>query len=233
MAKDPAFLFYSQDFLVGTMAMPFEERGRYITLLCYIHQNGPISEETIRLLVGSFSDILRLKFLQNEIGLFYNNRLSIEVEKRLKFTESRTLNGSKGGRPKKEQPKQKLNKTTRLLVAKPTKNLIEDVNVINNDIELFKDLGEKSKITLAFEKYLEMRKQIKKVPTAHAIDLIKKEVWKLAGKNEDLAIAILNQSTKNNWTDVYQLKENNNNLNKKANVHQTAIPPSKTGFGSL
>lgn len=132
MAKDPAFLFYSQDFLVGTMAMPFDERGRYITLLCYIHQNGHISEETIRLLVGSFSDILRLKFLQDENGMFYNPRLEIEVEKRGKFMESRLLNGSKGGRPKKEE-------TIRLLVGKPNgkpkKNLIENEDVIVNIIE--------------------------------------------------------------------------------------------------
>lgn len=124
MAKDPAFLFYSQDFLVGTMAMPFEERGRYITLLCYMHQNGHITEETIRLLIGSFSDILRLKFKQDTEGRFYNDRLDIEVDKRKKFTESRLLNGKKGGRP----PKENLNKTDRLLVAKPKQNLIEDVN---------------------------------------------------------------------------------------------------------
>lgn len=132
MAKDPAFLFYSQDFLVGTMAMPFDDRGRYITLLCYIHQNGHISEETIRLLVGYFSDILRLKFLQDENGMFYNPRLENEVEKRGKFVESRLLNGSKGGRPKKE-------KTIRLSVAKPngkpTHNLTEDENVIEDIIE--------------------------------------------------------------------------------------------------
>jgi uncharacterized phage protein (TIGR02220 family) len=104
MAKDPAFLFYSQDFLVGTMAMPFEDRGRYITLLAYIHQNGHISEETIRLLVGSFSDILRLKFKQDSNGLYYNERLENEVFKRKKFTDSRFENGKLGGRPPKLKP---------------------------------------------------------------------------------------------------------------------------------
>ena len=32
--------------------MTMEERGQYITLLCYQHQRGHIKEETIRLLVG-------------------------------------------------------------------------------------------------------------------------------------------------------------------------------------
>lgn len=126
MAKDPAFLFYSQDFLVGTMAMPFEDRGKYITLLCYMHQNGHISEETIRLLVGSVSDILRLKFQIDETGKWFNERLDIEAAKRAKFTESRVLNGNKGGRPKKEEPTEKLQETTRLSIDKPKENLIEN-----------------------------------------------------------------------------------------------------------
>lgn len=124
--KDPAFLFYSQDFIVGTLAMPFDDRGRYITLMCFQHQNGHISEETIRLLVGSFSDILKAKFIKDENGLYYNERLEIEIEKRNRFTESRHNNGSKGGRPKKEE------KPSGYPYGKPKNNLIEDedVNVI-------------------------------------------------------------------------------------------------------
>ncbi len=133
MAKDPAFLFYSQDFLVGTMAMPFEDRGRYITLLCFMHQNGHVSEETIKLLIGSFSDILKSKFNQDENGLFFNKRLTFEVEKRTKFVESRQLNGLKGGRPTNNQEvkKENLKETDRL--AK--NNLIENENVIENTIK--------------------------------------------------------------------------------------------------
>ncbi len=43
MAKDPAFLFYYQDFLVGTTFMTLEERGAYITLLCYLADKGKIT----------------------------------------------------------------------------------------------------------------------------------------------------------------------------------------------
>lgn len=136
MAKDPAFLFYSQDFLVGTMALPFEDKGKYITLLCYMHQNGRISEETTRLLVGYVSDMLRLKFKQDSDGNWYNERLEIEVEKREKFKESRIINGSKGGRPpvNKEVTEKNKPKTTRLSVAKPTDNLIENENIVINTI---------------------------------------------------------------------------------------------------
>lgn len=100
MAKDPAFLFYPSDFLVGTMIMSFEDKGKYITILSLMHQQGRMSEETIRLLVGSASVILLSKFSKDDNGLFFNNRLETEIEKRSKFIESRIENGKKGGRPK-------------------------------------------------------------------------------------------------------------------------------------
>lgn len=122
MAKDPAFLFYSQDFITGTLAMPFDEKGKYITLLCYQHQSGRMTEETIRFLIGSFSDNLKMKFKQDENGLFYNERLEKEIEKRNKFIESRIINGKMGGRPRDEiKPNGKPN-------GKPKKNLIENEN---------------------------------------------------------------------------------------------------------
>ena len=33
MSKDPAFLFYSSDFLTGTLLMSMEQKGKFITLL--------------------------------------------------------------------------------------------------------------------------------------------------------------------------------------------------------
>ncbi len=101
MAKDPAFLFYSQDFIVGVQTMDFEDRGKYITLLALMHQQGRMSEKTIRFLIGNISDNLKSKFLVDNNGLWYNKRLEEEAEIRRKFAESRRKNGSKGGRPKK------------------------------------------------------------------------------------------------------------------------------------
>jgi len=98
--KDPAFLFYSSDFLSGVTDLTMEERGQYITLLCLQHQKGHLPEKTIRLSVGSVSvDVLK-KFSIDKDGSFFNERLDIEIQKRIEFTESRRLNGLKGGRPK-------------------------------------------------------------------------------------------------------------------------------------
>ena len=138
--KDPAFLFYPQDFLVGTMTMTFEDRGKYITLLSVMHQQGKLSEETIRFLVGYVSDMLRLKFKQDENGYFYNERLLLEIEKRNKFTESRANNGKLGGRPKKEKT---YAKPTYKPNYKPKNNHTEDVNENENKDLLKGGVGEK------------------------------------------------------------------------------------------
>lgn len=54
MAKDPAFLFYSKDWLEGTAEMHPSEKGVYIDLLCHQHQKGdlPASTERLARIVG-------------------------------------------------------------------------------------------------------------------------------------------------------------------------------------
>lgn len=105
MAKDPAFLFYSSDFLNGVADLTMEERGQYITLLCLQHQKGELTEKTTRLSVGSVSVDVLNKFRKLENGNYSNDRLCLEIEKRQMFTESRRINGIKGGRPLKETKK--------------------------------------------------------------------------------------------------------------------------------
>lgn len=148
--KDPAFLFYSQDFLAGTLIMPFEDRGKYITLLCFQHQNGRMKEETISLLVGLFSDTLRLKFKRDDNGLFYNERLETEMGKRSNFIESRVNNGKKGGRPKK--PKNNLPED---------ENVNENVNEVKRKFEVFrlKYKGTKGGFETEFKNFMSKAKQ--------------------------------------------------------------------------
>lgn len=57
----------------------------------------------------------------------------------------------------------------------------------------------------AWAGYLEMRKKKRKEPTAHARDLVIDELVKLRAEGHDVE-AVLNQSTRNGWTDVYPVK---------------------------
>ena len=133
MSKDPAFLFYSSDFLTGCLDLDMEERGQYITLLCLQHQKGHISEKTIRLCVGSVSDSVLSKFSKDSDGLFFNSRLEEVIEKRKYFTESRRKNGALGGRPSKDK------KPSDKPSDKPSENLPENEN-INEIINKLKDI---------------------------------------------------------------------------------------------
>ena len=92
MAKDPAFLFYSQDFLVGTQFMSDEQVGKYIRLLCYQHQNGRLTENHMNFICKSYDNDVFSKFKRDSDGNYYNERLEDESIKRQKYCESRGKN---------------------------------------------------------------------------------------------------------------------------------------------
>ena len=94
MAKDPAFLFYPNDYLGGTMGMTFEAKGAYMDILIAQFNFGHLSEKKIQsILRGCSEDVwntdLKDKFKVDMEGLYYNPRLDIEKNKRHNFVESR------------------------------------------------------------------------------------------------------------------------------------------------
>lgn len=97
MAKDPAFLFYSSDFLSGVQDLTMEERGQYITLLCMQHCKGRLTRKLIELIChGNATADVMAKFATDENGLLYNQRLEVEIDKRKLHAEKqrdRAING--------------------------------------------------------------------------------------------------------------------------------------------
>lgn len=92
MAKDPAFLFYPADWHLGTMTLTRHQKGCYIDLLMAQFNNGPLSLDTIKVLLGQDQavwTVLRVKFKQTADGLWYNERLATEKQKRESFCKSR------------------------------------------------------------------------------------------------------------------------------------------------
>lgn len=93
MAKDPAFLFYSADFIVGTYEMTDEQVGRYIRLMCLQHQKGHLSEAVVLSVMGGEIDREVIGKLKRDAdGLYYNERLDEETSKRRNYSESRAKN---------------------------------------------------------------------------------------------------------------------------------------------
>jgi hypothetical protein len=92
MSKDPAFLFYPNDWLGGTLGMTFEEKGAYIEILMMQFNRGHMKESMIIQVIGSNWDYIKSKFIQDELGLWYNVRLESEQIKRKAYSESRRNN---------------------------------------------------------------------------------------------------------------------------------------------
>ena len=89
MSKDPAFLFYSSDFLTGTMFMDNDQVGKFIRLMCAQHQKGRLTEKDMLKICVTHDDDIFSKFAVDEAGLYYNERLEQEVVKRKAYSESR------------------------------------------------------------------------------------------------------------------------------------------------
>ena len=100
--KDPAFLFYSSDFLTGVQDLTMEERGQYISLLCLHHQKGRLSEKIIKLCVGVASQDVLSKFKKDDNGLYYNSRLELESDKRKTHSVKQKERALKGWEKRKE-----------------------------------------------------------------------------------------------------------------------------------
>jgi len=138
--KDPAVLLYTQDFIVGTITMTNEQRGKYIMLLCLQHQKGKLTLNDLRQYLNEEDISVAEKFTLNADGFYYNDRMQMEIENRKVRTDTSRTNGSLGGRPPKttilpnDEPKDNPIETHRLSLAKPnnnpsgTGNEIEDVN---------------------------------------------------------------------------------------------------------
>jgi uncharacterized protein YdaU (DUF1376 family) len=108
--KDPAFLFYYRDFKSSTENMTNEQRGAYIQLMCIQAENNVVTDQDMLKICSNICfktmsvklneelySVVKSKFkeLPDAPGHFINNRLAEEIEKRIKYSESRRTNRQK------------------------------------------------------------------------------------------------------------------------------------------
>lgn len=129
MSKDPAFLFYTSDFLTGTMTMSNEQIGKYIRLLCMQHQKGELSEKDMLYICGTYDEDVFSKF--ERIGLkFINKRLAEEVIKRRHYSDSRRKN-----RLKKTTEINQVNNMSETYVPHMENENENTLSLLNNKVE--------------------------------------------------------------------------------------------------
>lgn len=235
--KDPAFPFYAQDFLVGTLHMTCEETGAYIKLLAYQWVNLGIPKQRVGIIIGTgWENIwlsVREKFVEKN-GVFYNERLELEREKRTRFKQKQSENGKKGGRPKKNSAPQSQEEAAANTITnnntnqqttnnptlnqkKPLENESEYEKENNNEIEK-EGTGEKT-ITYPYpsEGFVQQWQAWKNYrATEHSFyyrspqseQAALAELGTLSGGSETDAIAIMHQSMSKGWKGFFELKNN-------------------------
>ena len=157
MAKDPAVLFYTSDFLSGTFTMDNEQVGKYIRLLCLQHQKGKLSEKDMLSICKAYDNEIWDKF-KIEDGLYYNDRMYNETIRRQKFSESRRNNAKS---PKKESTSEAYAEHMETETENRTITINENINI---DFEWFwndydKKVGDKQKLKKKWNKLTDEERQ--------------------------------------------------------------------------
>lgn len=141
--KDPAVLWYFNDWGGGTVGMTRHQKGAYMDLLHAQFNLGDLSLVQIKNVLGvdfgpHWSTIQKKFTFDLVTELYYNERLKQEREKRSKFTDSR-----------------RSNRLSKSLVS-TTEGHMEDVNENRNVINIKKEYGEFKKVTLSDEEYAKL-----------------------------------------------------------------------------
>lgn len=93
--KDPAFMMYSGDFLSGTFTMNYEQRGKFITLMCLQHQKGYLTEADMKSVLNEEDYLLAEKFYKADDGNWYNQKMTDVINERKEYTANRLKNFQK------------------------------------------------------------------------------------------------------------------------------------------
>jgi hypothetical protein len=211
MAKDPAFLFYSNDFAIGTQFFTDEQVGQYLRLLLAQHQHGRLSEKQVNFICKSYDNDIMSKFKKDDNNLYYNERLEGEILKRKLYSESRS-NNKKGKNKDIESPILKEKKKKSYDNHMENENEIENKSEKNEKFDAEKYLIETGLSFDLIDDFVRVRKHKKAPLTKTAILGIEREA-KIAKISLALAIEVC---IERNWigfkADWYNNKINGNGI---------------------
>ena len=104
MNKAPAFQFYADDFIGGTITMSHEERGLYVLALCIQWGQGSLAHDDIERLGSGMAQPslskVKAKFELGEDGRLRQHRMEKERMKQASYRAERSESGKKGAKSK-------------------------------------------------------------------------------------------------------------------------------------
>ena len=161
MAKDPAVLFYYQDFIVGTQFMTDSDVGKYIRILCHQADKGNLTKGQV-LSICKASEIpksIQGKLNVDSGGLYYNERMRSEKEKRRNFSQSRRNNALGGKAYAQHMEDEDINKN-------------EDIRDIDIEQHLLTCWGRKGRVSnLVAKEFVDLIRQFTKEKVFEAIEI--------------------------------------------------------------
>lgn len=225
MSKDPAFLFYYENYSHGTRFFTFEQKGAYMDLLIEQADNYNLAIETIKeILKEKFDElwpVIKSKFKKDRNGHFFNERLRQEQQKRKNYSESRRINRTKS----KIKPQKHMNNISerydKHMEDKDKdkdknrdkdrdKNKVYKVRVLGDgkynpitDCSFFNDTDFKE----AWQSWNIVRQKKKCSNSDRAIKMAVNKLMGLSVGDKVKAIQILDQSAHKGYSDLYELKE--------------------------
>jgi hypothetical protein len=142
MAKDPAVLFYTSDFLSSTITMTMEQKGKYITLLCIQHQQTYLTEEDFDTILSDKDKRVKDKFIKQSDGTYVNIKLKAESERRKAYTESRRNNRSKD----KSNLSETYDKLMETVTVTDTRTVTRNENLTKTITDTLSSIADKMKV---------------------------------------------------------------------------------------
>jgi len=221
MGNNPAFLFYVDDYLGGTMGFSLDMHGGYLLLLCYQFNNGHFAESNGISIVGEeMWEKLSRKFKKDSSGMWYNQRLDDVQQKRREFGDSQRQNAMKRwGKSGKPLSGKKIS----VVPSQCDGNAVAmPMDMPNGSLRVGKGNtrgGAGGKVPYAPEwktgamrlkwtEWLQYRKDIKKpYKSDRGIKGTENKLREFSNDNELVMIRILEQSMNSEWTGVFELRE--------------------------
>lgn len=207
MAKDPAFLFYSDNFQSGTQFFTDDQVGKYIRLLCAQHLHGHLSEKHMIHICKTHDVEILAKFKKDDDGLYYNERLEFEILRRRHYSESRSSNRKSTN--KKQKKHKNISKSYVNHMGNGDGNEIANANEVENEVVFPFESENFLNHWNIWKRYKkDQHKFIYKTPISEQAAL--NDLVKLAEGREDKAIEIIMQSISKSWKGFFEIKTNEN-----------------------
>jgi hypothetical protein len=224
MAKDPAFLFYPNDFDAATKFFSDDQVGIYLRLLIAQFQHGRLNEKQVLFISKRYDEDIMEKFIKDENNLYFSERLEFEVVRRKNFSDSRKNNrtGKVKDKEKTDNISLSLDKHMETETETENRNVKKKIKMELpfKNIEFVSKWGEWKQYKRIQHKFTYKSKQTEEASLSQLV--------KLSENNSEVAIKIIEQSIANGWKGFFNIKnENNGQLTKSVTNNNKSVGVSQ------